>query len=176
VVKIITYNSAAGSLLIGVHEHQLVLCDWTNRTNRIAIDKRITQYLKCNFVNEETELHKTISTQLDAYFKGTLQHFDVPIKFCGTSFQQEVWQALTAIEYGKTSTYLQQSKTLGNPLAIRAVASANGANALSIIIPCHRIIGSKGELIGYAGGLAAKQFLLDLEQGQKLVKQGLIEF
>jgi methylated-DNA-[protein]-cysteine S-methyltransferase len=105
-----------------------------------------------------------------------MQQFDLPIKYCGTSFQQEVWQALTAIEYGKTSTYLQQSIKLENPLAIRAVAAANGANALSIIIPCHRIIGSKGELIGYAGGLAAKQFLLDLEQGKNLVKQALIQF
>jgi methylated-DNA-[protein]-cysteine S-methyltransferase len=175
-VKIIQYNSAAGSLLIGVYKNELVLCDWTTRSNRSAIDKRLQQYLQCDFTYEETKFNATIAQQLDAYFAGDLQEFDLPIKYCGTSFQQEVWQALTTINYGKTTTYLQQSIRLGNPLAIRAVAAANGANAISIIVPCHRIIGSKGELIGYAGGLPAKQYLLNLEQKKNLVTQIHFEF
>ena len=86
----------------------------------------------------------------------------------GTDFQQTVWKTLQQIDYGKTQTYLGLSKQLNNPKAIRAVASANGANAISIIIPCHRIIGSNQELVGYAGGLSAKRKLLALEQGSQL--------
>jgi len=91
--------------------------------------------------------------------------FDIPLRLAGSEFQQKVWQALLQIPFGKTATYLGLSNKLQNPKAIRAVAAANGANAISIMVPCHRIIGSSGELIGYAGGLKAKQQLLELESG-----------
>lgn len=87
----------------------------------------------------------------------------MPIRTIGNDFQKRVWKALQQIPFGETRSYLQLSESLGNPKAIRAVASANGANALSILIPCHRIIGSNGELTGYAGGLNAKKKLLELE-------------
>ena len=110
-----------------------------------------------------TPLLKTATQQLDEYFAGERQVFDLPIKQAGSSFQQEVWQCLLKIGYGKTISYLQQSKMMNNPLAIRAIAASNGKNDLAIIVPCHRVIGSDGSLTGYAGGLWRKQWLLEHE-------------
>jgi len=107
-------------------------------------------------------LKNTIS-QLDAYFKGTLKSFDLPLKSEGTSFQQTVWKELPNIPFGQTITYLQLAKRLGNVKVIRAAASANGKNPIGIIIPCHRVIGTDGKLTGYAGGLHRKQWLLQHE-------------
>ncbi|WP_435135438.1 methylated-DNA--[protein]-cysteine S-methyltransferase [Formosa sp. A9] len=101
--------------------------------------------------------------QLQDYFKGTLQNFNLKLNPKGTEFQKKVWQALTQIPYGKTISYLELSKQLGDVKAIRAVASANGKNPLWIIVPCHRVIGSDGSLTGYAGGLHRKQWLLEHE-------------
>jgi methylated-DNA-[protein]-cysteine S-methyltransferase len=102
-------------------------------------------------------------TQLNAYFKGTRTDFDFVLNPKGTAFQQKVWKLLLDIPYGKTRTYLQQSKILGNIEAIRAVASANGKNPLWIVVPCHRVIGTDGSLTGYAGGLWRKKWLLEHE-------------
>jgi len=101
--------------------------------------------------------------QLDEYFAGKRQVFDFKMKQEGTPFQQEVWRALSEIGYGKTITYTQQSNRMKNPLAIRAIAAANGKNNLWIVVPCHRVIGASGELTGYAGGLWRKQWLLEHE-------------
>lgn len=101
--------------------------------------------------------------QLDEYFAGERKVFDFPIRQKGTAFQQEVWKHLLDINYGETITYTQQSKRMQNPLAIRAIASANGKNSLWIIVPCHRVIGADGSLTGYAGGLWRKQWLLEHE-------------
>nr|WP_294946509.1 methylated-DNA--[protein]-cysteine S-methyltransferase [uncultured Mucilaginibacter sp.] len=101
--------------------------------------------------------------QLDEYFEGTRKEFDLLINQPGTGFQQQVWQQLLAIPYGKTITYGQQSQLMNSPLAIRAIASANGKNNLWIVVPCHRVIGSDGSLTGYAGGLWRKQWLLEHE-------------
>lgn len=101
--------------------------------------------------------------QLDNYFSGSLKQFDVPLDFVGTDFQQAVWRQLCRIPYGETISYGQQAQALGNPKAVRAVAAANGQNKISIVVPCHRVIGSNGKLTGYAGGLWRKQALLQLE-------------
>jgi methylated-DNA-[protein]-cysteine S-methyltransferase len=101
--------------------------------------------------------------QLREYFDGERKEFDLPIKQPGSSFQQEVWQQLLQIQYGSTITYLQQSQQMNNPLAIRAIAAANGRNNLWIVVPCHRVIGSNGSLTGYAGGLWRKKWLLEHE-------------
>ena len=101
--------------------------------------------------------------QLNEYFKGKRTDFDFKLNPKGTEFQQKVWNALTAIPYGKTRTYLEQSKILGDVKAIRAVASANGKNPLWIVVPCHRVIGTDGSLTGYAGGLWRKKWLLEHE-------------
>ena len=101
--------------------------------------------------------------QLQEYFAGDRKAFDLPLKQPGTDFQQQVWQQLLQISYGKTITYGQQSQLMNTPLAIRAIAAANGKNNLWVIVPCHRVIGSNGSLTGYAGGLWRKKWLLEHE-------------
>jgi methylated-DNA-[protein]-cysteine S-methyltransferase len=102
--------------------------------------------------------------QLGAYFAGRLRQFDLPLAPEGTAFQQRVWRALLDIPYGETVSYGELARRIGRPSAVRAVGAANGQNPLSIVIPCHRVIGSDGRLVGYGGGLPAKSALLALEQ------------
>ena len=101
--------------------------------------------------------------QLEEYFAGRRKTFSVPLDFQGTDFQKKVWQALLAIPFGETRSYAQIANQIGNPKAVRAVGAANGKNPISIIAPCHRVIGTNGDLTGFAGGLAAKTLLLSLE-------------
>ncbi|MET0310039.1 MAG: methylated-DNA--[protein]-cysteine S-methyltransferase [Sphingomonas sp.] len=103
--------------------------------------------------------------QLRAYFAGTLKAFTVPLDFHGTEFQKSVWAALLAIPYGETRSYAEIARAVGRPTAFRAVGAANGRNPISIIAPCHRVIGTNGALTGFAGGLKAKELLLGLEEG-----------
>lgn len=103
--------------------------------------------------------------QLAAYFSGRLRTFDVPLNPAGTEFQRLVWDALTTIPYGTTWSYAELAKRIGRPVAIRAVGAANGRNPIPIIIPCHRVIGSDGRLVGFGGGIETKRALLALEQG-----------
>ncbi len=107
------------------------------------------------------------TTQLQKYFTGDLQNFDIKLNAKGTEFQKRVWNQLTKIPYGETTSYLALSRELGDEKAIRAVASANGKNPLWIVFPCHRVIGSDGSLTGYAGGLHRKKWLLDHENPPK---------
>ncbi|WP_175989881.1 methylated-DNA--[protein]-cysteine S-methyltransferase [Bacillus sp. Marseille-Q1617] len=134
-------------------------------------DERITSILfieeqeaddcgdECPLVLEECE------KQLDEYFKGKRRTFTFPYQLDGTLFQKKVWEALTGVSYAKTSTYKDIAVTIGNEKAVRGVGSANGRNRLSIVVPCHRIIGSNGKLTGYAGGLWRKEWLLRHERG-----------
>lgn len=105
--------------------------------------------------------------QFQEYFEGTRENFDLKLNPSGTDFQKKVWKALVEIPFGKTVSYLELSKKLGDPKAIRAVAAANGKNPLWIIVPCHRVIGSNGDLVGYAGGLHRKKWLLEHESPAK---------
>lgn len=102
--------------------------------------------------------------QLDAYFKGELRSFDLPLALEGTAFQKSVWQELLKIPYGTTVSYREIARRIGKPKAVRAVGAANGRNPLPIVVPCHRVISSDGSLIGYGGGLQIKEFLLELER------------
>jgi methylated-DNA-[protein]-cysteine S-methyltransferase len=104
-----------------------------------------------------------VEEQLDEYFARKRQVFEIPLAPAGTPFQQRVWRELTTIPYGETRSYLQLATAIGNRSAMRAVGAANGRNPISIIVPCHRVIGSDGTLVGYGGGLARKRFLLELE-------------
>jgi len=110
----------------------------------------------------ENALTVKVANQLNDYFKGDLKNFDFPMKQKGTEFQQEVWQNLLTIPFGETTSYAKFSAH--NPLAIRAIAAANGKNNIAIVVPCHRVIGSNGKLVGYAGGLWRKQWLLQHER------------
>lgn len=162
-IYICTYNSPFGTLLIGDYEQKLCLLDWKYRARRLQVDERVCNFLSAKYAHQSTPLHQLVIQQLEEYFAKDRKDFDIPLLFAGSDFQQKVWQQLLQVPYGKTASYLELSRQLGDEKAIRAVASANGANAISIIVPCHRIIGSKGELTGYAGGLPAKKKLLQLE-------------
>ena len=116
------------------------------------------------------EVLQDCAYQLQEYFEGKRQNFDLKINPSGTDFQKNIWQLLTAIPYGKTTSYLELSKKFGDSKAIRAVANANGKNPLWIVIPCHRVIGSDGSLVGYAGGLHRKKWLLAHESPVKQQK------
>ena len=113
--------------------------------------------------NDNAPLLSICSEQLEAYFRGERKSFDFPIAQNGTNFQQNVWMHLLQIPFGKTLSYLQLSKQVGDVKAIRAIAAANGKNNLAIVVPCHRVIGSDAKLVGYAGGLWRKKWLLDHE-------------
>jgi len=129
-----------------------------------VIDDTSTSFSAQNNVPEC--LQKCV-TQLDEYFNGTRKEFSLKLNPQGTDFQKKVWNELLEISFGKSRTYLEQSKHFGNPKAIRAVASANGKNPIWIVIPCHRVIGSNGFLTGYAGGIWRKKWLLEHESGVK---------
>jgi methylated-DNA-[protein]-cysteine S-methyltransferase len=111
----------------------------------------------------EPDAFADVVTQLDEYFAGTLTEFDVDLKSDGTEFQRRVWAALQTIPYGETRSYGQIAEQIGSPAAARAVGLANGRNPISIIVPCHRVIGSSGGLTGYGGGIERKRALLELE-------------
>jgi methylated-DNA-[protein]-cysteine S-methyltransferase len=111
-----------------------------------------------------------VKEQLSAYFAGELTEFDVPIALLGTDFQRRVWQELRTIPYGETTSYGELAERLGRPTAARAVGLANGKNPVSIIVPCHRVVGSTGSLTGYGGGLPRKRYLLDFEKGTPVLQ------
>ena len=115
---------------------------------------------------ESARAFAKVARQLEAYFAGRLRQFDVAVDPGGTPFQSAVWHALREIPYGETISYGELARRIGNPKAVRAVGLANGANPISIVIPCHRVIGTDGSLVGYGGGLPTKRALLSLEQGQ----------
>ncbi len=121
--------------------------------------------------DEDHILQKESKQQLKAYFSSKLQKFDLPLLFNGTEFQNKVWKELMEIPFGKTVSYGELSKNLGDPNYVRAVGNANGKNPISIVVPCHRVIGSTGNLVGYAGGLGRKKWLLDFE-GNQISGQG----
>lgn len=138
--------------------------------SKITFKESDTQGLSKNKVS------KLAAAQLNDYFEGKLTVFSLPLKQPGTSFQQGVWTALQTIEYGNTCSYLEFSRQQNNVLAIRAIAAANGKNNLAIVIPCHRVIGSNGKLVGYAGELWRKKWLLDHERALSKKGQMTLDF
>lgn len=116
-----------------------------------------------DYQEEETELIKEAAKQLKEYYDGLRREFDLPLDLQGTPFQIKVWQELLKIPYGETRTYKQIAEAIGNPNASRAVGSANNRNRIMIVVPCHRVIGSDGKMVGYAGGIEMKEMLLAIE-------------
>ncbi len=112
---------------------------------------------------QDEERLAPVVEQFDDWFGGRRRQFDLPLTLCGTPFQRAVWQALAAIPYAATCSYAELARAVGRPRAVRAVGAANGANPLSIVLPCHRVVGTDGSLTGYGGGLEAKRWLLDHE-------------
>lgn len=158
------YNSPCGNMLIGTSEDKIVLCDWVDKNAQKRVDSRLVERLNATLSEASNAVIEETITQLDQYFLGRRTEFDLPLLLIGTPFQQHVWEELLKIPYGRTISYLRLAERIGIPKAVRAVANANGANPVSIIVPCHRVVGSKGKLGGYGGGLETKRFLLNIEQ------------
>jgi len=151
-------------MLAGATDEGICLLEFIDRRMLETQIERLKKSLKAEFIPGNNDHFELLSKEIEAYFDGDLKEFTVPLVIPGTAFQQKVWRALQEIPYGGTRSYKEQAERIGNPQAVRAVARANGDNRISIIIPCHRVIGSDGSLTGYGGGLWRKQFLLDIEK------------
>jgi methylated-DNA-[protein]-cysteine S-methyltransferase len=163
-INIKHHTAEIGEVILGSFCGKLCLLDFRSGEMRRAADDRIRKGLNAEFVEQDDEILEKARRQLDEYFKGRRREFDIPLLMVGTDFQKSVWNALLKVPYGATSTYLRVAERIKNKKAVRAVGNANAANPISIIIPCHRIIGSNGELVGYGGGLSLKKRLLKLER------------
>lgn len=162
-IYVMPYQSPCGALWLGAYGDRLCLCDWQAAPHHTQIIKRLQRLLHADTAQSTAPVIAQAITQLDEYFAGTRCAFSVPLLFEGTAFQQSVWNELLLIPYGTTISYADLALHIGKPTAVRAVANTIGANALSIFGPCHRVIGTDGSLGGYAGGQAAKQYLLTHE-------------
>ncbi|AXQ21443.1 methylated-DNA--[protein]-cysteine S-methyltransferase [Acinetobacter wuhouensis] len=151
--------SPVGQLKLVATETALVAVLWENENpNRVRLAELIE--------NTQHPILLETQKQLNEYFAGQRQVFDLPLDFEGTEFQQKVWQALLTIPFGETRSYKQIAEQIGNVKAVRAVGAANGKNPISIIAPCHRVVGANGKLVGFAGGLENKGILLKIEKLQ----------
>lgn len=155
------YKTKVGFLLISADEIGLTKIDFVND---IDLHEYSTKYIM-----QETKLIKEAKKQLDQYFNGIRQVFNLPLNLKGTEFQMKVWEILIQIPYGETWTYKKVAEKSKNPKASRAVGMANNKNPLMIIVPCHRVIGSSGKLVGYAAGVDIKKRLLELENTNPLM-------
>lgn len=153
-----------GPMIAGAIDHKICLLEFTDRRMLETQLERIKKYYKANLQPGNDSVFDELNQQLDSYFNGQLKNFKVPLSTLGTAFQQRVWTELQNIPYGESRSYKEQAIALGNVKAIRAVATANGDNRIAIIIPCHRVIGADGSMVGYGGGIWRKQWLLTLEQ------------
>lgn len=165
------YKSPCGLLYLAEHAGRLCLCDWAEASVHYSQHrKQIEKILRAVTVEDSSPTLQKATEELDEYFRGKRQKFDIPLQPIGTHFQTDVWTALCNIPYGTTCSYKDLTISIGrNPHSVRPVAQAIGANKLSIFIPCHRVIGSNNSLTGFAGGLETKRFLLQMEhiQGNK---------
>jgi AraC family transcriptional regulator of adaptative response/methylated-DNA-[protein]-cysteine methyltransferase len=152
-----------GPMLAGASEKGVCLLEFIDRRAIETQLARLSKLLEAEFLVGTNKHFDELNKQLEEYFEGKRKKFTVPLEIPGTEFQQKVWEVLRGIPYGKTRFYQEQAEIMGNPKAVRAVARANGDNRLGIIIPCHRVIGKSGELVGYGGGLWRKKYLLNLE-------------
>ncbi len=153
-----------GPMIVGATDKGICLLEFFDRRMLETQLKRLTKLMNAYFVTGEHLFISVLNQELKKYFSSKISEFKVALDVPGTDFQTKVWQALQQIPFGETRSYQQQAISIGNPKAVRAVAKANGDNRISIIIPCHRVIGKNGDLTGYGGGIWRKQRLLEIEQ------------
>ena len=152
-------SSPVGMLKLVAHDQALVAVLWENENPKRV---RLAELIE----NRKHPILLETQKQLNEYFNNKRQVFDLPLDFEGTEFQQKVWQTLLTIPFGETRSYKDVAEQIGNVKAVRAVGAANGKNPISIIAPCHRVVGANGKLVGFAGGLENKDILLKIEKLQ----------
>ncbi len=162
-----------GPMVAAANDEALCLLEFAERRMLATQIDRISRHLGAHFVPGDSAVLARTQTQLDEYFSGHRQRFDVPLALPGTEFQRAVWTELRTIPHGATRSYAEQARAIGRPTAVRAVGRANGDNRIAIIVPCHRVVGAGGELTGYGGLLWRKRALLALEQGEALPGSGV---
>ena len=165
VIFIDRFTTPLGAMLVGATDAHLCLLEFVDRRMLPAQVQRLRKRLDAAFVPGRNDIIEQTEVEIGQYFQGERRRFSVPIVSPGTDFQEEVWSALAGIPYGQTVSYGELAKRVGRPGAVRAVGTTNGLNALAIVVPCHRVVGADGKLVGYGGGLWRKKRLLELEAG-----------
>jgi AraC family transcriptional regulator, regulatory protein of adaptative response / methylated-DNA-[protein]-cysteine methyltransferase len=163
-IRTVKIESPLGELIAGATDEGVCLLEFNDRKRAVTETRDLIKMLKQPVEEGENRHLEELRQQLNEYFSGSRKEFTVPLVTPGTDFQQKVWQELLQIPYGITRSYQEQADALNRPESVRAVANANGTNRISIVIPCHRVIGSNGRLTGYGGGLKRKKWLLDHEK------------
>lgn len=161
------FSTPIGTMIAAASEKGICLLEFTDRRMLETELKHIKNHFKSEILPGKNKHIDELKKQLEEYFEGNRKDFDIQLITFGTEFQKGVWKVLMKIPYGETRSYKKQAELLGNSKAVRAVANANGANRIAIVIPCHRVIGEDGKLTGYGGGLWRKNWLLDLERKNK---------
>ncbi|OGF64146.1 MAG: XRE family transcriptional regulator [Candidatus Fischerbacteria bacterium RBG_13_37_8] len=163
-IKVTRILTPLGPMLAGATDQGICLLEFIDRRMIETQIQRLKKLLKAELIPGSNKHFDELHKQLNEYFRGERKEFTVPLVLMGTDFQKRAWRALLEIPYGATRSYKEQAESIAHPTAVRAVARANGDNRISIIIPCHRVIGSNGELVGYGGSLWRKCYLLNLEK------------
>ncbi len=158
------YDSPCGRIILASVDNELCLCDWYDKPCAERNKCRLARLMNVEYREEPSGVLQQTVRQLDEYFAGHRKTFNIPLHTVGTEFQKRVWEALQEIPYGETKSYKDIAVRIDNVKGVRAVAQAVGANGISIIIPCHRVIGTNHTLTGFAGGLEAKKILLEIER------------
>ncbi len=164
VILISRLTTPLGPMFVCATDKGVCLLEFVDRRMLETEFKDLQRLLKAKIITGENQHIKQTKKEMGEYFSGQRTHFDIALDTPGTEFQNSVWNCLHQIPYGETRSYQQQAESINNPKAVRAVASANGFNRISIIIPCHRVIGKNGKLTGYGGGLERKRWLIDHEK------------
>ncbi len=163
IVNITRIETELGTMIAGATDKGICMFEFADYKLLEMELRQLTDTLKAPLVQGDNVHFDALRKQLEQYFKGAMREFDIPLDLVGTEFQKQAWLGLLQIPYGSTTTYAKQAELLGKPSAVRAVANANGKNKISIILPCHRVIGADGTLTGYGGGIWRKKKLLELE-------------
>jgi AraC family transcriptional regulator of adaptative response/methylated-DNA-[protein]-cysteine methyltransferase len=163
-IKSLELDTPIGRMIAIADDCALLLLEFTERPKFQTKLNRIQKFTKATVEPGTNAVLESVVAEVKSYFAGTLREFQIPLKLFGTEFQKSMWQQLQQIPYGNTRSYCEQANAVGKSTAHRAVGNANGANQISIIIPCHRVINSSGALGGYGGGLDRKKWLLDHEK------------
>lgn len=174
IINLVRLETPIGPMFAGAVEEGICLLEFTDRRMLETEFAQLKKLLNASIIQGHSPHFDVLQQQLNEYFEGSRTTFSVPLVAPGSEFQQQVWDLLQTIPYGNTRSYGQQARAINKPQAVRAVANANGCNRISILIPCHRVIGEDGHLTGYGGGLWRKKWLLDLER-KSLGQSGMVE-